>query len=123
MVLKYEDQEIASFADIQKFTTKDSRIILKSHSESPGGTKADLVLKVYALLMREILPSAATSDEIGGSGQRDEDFKYDSTMRRISALGWSTDLRHFPEMNFVQLFDYLVASTRKYRHIVLKGTN
>ena len=44
-------------------------------------------------------------------------------MRRISALGWSTDLRHFPEMNFVQLFDYLVASTRKYRHIVLKGTN
>lgn len=69
MVLKYEDQEIASFADIQKFTTKDSRIILKSHSESPGGTKADLVLKVYALLMREILPSAATSDEIGGGGK------------------------------------------------------
>ena len=43
-------------------------------------------------------------------------------MRRISALGWSTDLRNLPE-NFVQLYDYLVVSTRKYRHIVLKGTN
>lgn len=44
-------------------------------------------------------------------------------MRRISALGWSTDLRNLPKMNFVQLYDYLVVSTRKYRHIVLKGTN
>lgn len=81
------------------------------------------MLKVYALLMREIIPSAATNDKIGSSGQSDEDFKYDSTMRGISALGWSTDLRNLPEMNFVQLYNYLVASTRKYRHIVLKGTN
>ena len=123
MVLKYKDQEIASLADIQKLTAKDLRTILKSHSESPGGTKAYLVFKVYALLMWEILPLAATSDEIGSSVQRDEDFKYDSMMRRISALGWSTDLRNLPEMNFVQLYDYLVVSTRKYRHIVLKGTN
>ena len=96
---------------------------MKSHSEPLGGTKADFVLKVYALLMREIIPSAATNDKIGSSGQSDEDFKYDSTMRGISALGWSTDLRNLPEMNFVQLYDYLVVSTRKYRHIVLKGTN
>ena len=51
------------------------------------------------------------------------DFKYDAAMRRISALGWSTDLRQLPEMNFIQLYDYLVVSTRKYRHIVLKGTH
>lgn len=70
--------------------------------------------------MRQIFPSAANSDETESSN---EEFKYDSTMRRISALGWSTDLRNLPEMNFVQLYDYLVVSTRKYRHIVLKGTN
>lgn len=52
MVLKYKDQEIASLADVQKLTAKDLHIILKSHSELPGGTKAHLVLKVYALLMR-----------------------------------------------------------------------
>ena len=26
-------------------------------------------------------------------------------------------------MNFVQLYNYVLVSTRKYRHIVLKGTN
>ncbi|PFX20337.1 hypothetical protein AWC38_SpisGene15207 [Stylophora pistillata] len=89
-------------------------------TKSPGGTKADLVLKVYALLMREILPSAANSDDTGSSGPSNEEFTYDSTMRRILALGWSTDLRNLPEMNFIQLYDYVVVSTRKYRHIVLK---
>ena len=44
-------------------------------------------------------------------------------LRRISALGWSTDLRQLPELNFIQLYDYLVASTRRYRHIVFKGAN
>ena len=40
-----------------------------------------------------------------------------------SVLGWSTDLRQLPELNFIQLYDYLVVSTRKYRHILLKGTH
>ena len=44
-------------------------------------------------------------------------------MVRISGLGWSSDLRNLPEMNFIQLYDYLVVSTRKYCHIVLKGTH
>ena len=44
-------------------------------------------------------------------------------MVRISALGWSSDLRNLPEMNFIQLYDYPVVSTRKYRHIVLRGTH
>ena len=41
----------------------------------------------------------------------------------ILCSGWSTDLCQLPELNFIQLYDYLVVSTRKYRHIVLKGTN
>ena len=31
------------------------------HSESTGGIEADLVLKVYALLMRDVLPSRANN--------------------------------------------------------------
>ena len=31
------------------------------HSESIGGIKADLVLKVYALLMQDVLPSRANN--------------------------------------------------------------
>ena len=49
------------------------------------------------------------------------DYKYEATMVRISALGWSSDLRNLPEMNFIQLNDYPVVS-REYRHIVLRGT-
>ena len=43
-------------------------------------------------------------------------------MVRISALGWSSDLRNLPEMNFIQLYEYPVVS-REYRHIVLRGTH
>ena len=124
MVLKFREKEISSLEDIQKLKAKDLREILKSHSELTGGMKADLVLKVYALLMRDVLPSDANS---GGNSEvlppDQGDFKYDVAMRRISALGWSTDLRHLPEMNFIKLYDYLVVSTRKYRYIVLKGTH
>ena len=40
--------EISSLDDIQKLEAKDLREILKSNSKLTGGTKADLVSKVYA---------------------------------------------------------------------------
>lgn len=120
MVIKYKDKEITTLEDIQKLSVKDLRDILKSNSERAGGIKADLVLKVYALLMRNVTTPADNAQE---SVEITGDFKYDEILRQISALGWSTDLRQLPELNFIQLYDYLVVSTRKYRHIVLKGTN
>ena len=126
MALKYRDKNISSLDDIQKLTAKDLREILKSHGESAGGTKADLVLKVFALLMRDVIPSANNGENeaaLAADEQNDSSFQYEATVRRISALGWSSDLRHLPEMNFIQLYDYLVVSTRKYQHIVLKGTH
>lgn len=120
MVIRYKGQEIATLEDIQKLKVKDLKEILRSNSEATGGMKADLVLKVYAILMRNVVQPAENRLE---NVEDDEDFKYDDTIRRISALGWSTDLRQLPELNFIQLYDYLVVSTRKYRHIVLKGTN
>ena len=95
MVLKYKDKEISSLDDIQKLTAKDLRDILRSHSETTGGAKADLVLKVYALLMRQVLPANANSEDNQevpsvqdqDQGQVGEEFKYDAIMRKISALG------------------------------------
>ena len=55
--------------------------------------------------------------------QNQSDFKYEATLVRISALGWSSDPRNLAEMNFIQIHDYLVVSTRKCRHIVLRGTH
>ena len=116
MVIKYRDKEISSLEDIQKLRAKDLREILKSNSELASGMKADLVLKVYALLMWDVLPTDANSGENEEVLPQDlGDCKYDAAMRRITALGWSTDLRQLPEMNFIQLYDYLVVSTRKYR--------
>lgn len=126
MVLVYQDKEISTLEDIQKLKVKDLREILRSNSEATGGIKADLVLKVYAILMRNVLRQGEnqqqTADNIPQNDQSTAEnggeFKYDDTLRRISALGWSTDLRQLPELNFIQLYDYLVVSTRKYRHIV-----
>ena len=128
MVLKYNDIEISSLDDIQKLKAKDLREILRSNSESTGGMRADLVMKVYTLLMRHVFPSSGGENrelptDVQDLEQNQSDFKYEATMVRISALGWSSDLRNLPEMNFIQLYDYLVVSTRKYRHIVLKGTH
>ena len=115
MVIKYKDKEITTLEDIQKLKVKELRDILKCNSERAGGTKADLVLKVYALLVRN-MEKENVEENADNSGH----FEYEDTLRRISALGWSTDLRQLPELNFIQLYDYLVVSTRKYRHIGLR---
>ena len=118
MVIKYKDKEITTLEDIQKLKVKELRDILKCNSERAGGPKADLVLKDYALLVRNMVrPAENVEDNADNTGH----FEYEETLRRISALGWSTDLRQLPELNFIQLCDYLVVSTRKYRHILLKG--
>ena len=120
--------EISSLDDIQKLKAKDLREILKSNSKSTGEIRADLVSKAYALLMWYVLPLSSGGNRELLTGVQDleqnqSNFKYEATMVRISALGWSSDLRNLPEMNFIQLYDYPVVSTRKYRHIVLRGTH
>ena len=77
--------------------------------------------------MRHVLPSSRGENreflvDTQDAEQHQSDFKYEATMVRISALGWSSDLRNLPEINFIQLYDYLVVS-REYRHIVLRGTH
>ena len=119
--------EISSLDDIQKLEAKDPREILKSNLKSTGWVRADLVLKVYALLMQHVLPSSSGENQelltdVQDLEQNQSDFRYEATMVRISALGWSSDLRNLPEINFIQLYDYLVVSW-EYRHIVLRGTH
>jgi len=55
MVIKYKDKEITILEDIQKLTVKELRDILKCNSKRAGGTKADLVLRVYMLLMWNVV--------------------------------------------------------------------
>lgn len=101
MVLVYKDMQISTLEDIQKLQVKDLREILRSNSEATGGIKADLVLKVYAILVRHVLrPGENQQQSSDNTGQdtteNSGDFKYDETLRRISAFGWSTDLLQLP---------------------------
>ena len=119
--------KISSLDDIQELEAKDLREILKSNLKSTSWIRADLVLKVYALLMRDVLPSSSGENrelltDVQDLEQNQSDFRYEVTMVRISALGWASNLRNLPEMNFSQLYDYPVVS-REYRHIVLRGTH
>ena len=69
------------------------------------------MLKVYALLMRDVLPLSSGENrelltDVQDLQQNQSDFRYEVTMVRISALGWASNLRNLPEMNFSQLYDY-----------------
>ena len=98
MVLVCKDMQITTLEDIQKLKVKDLREILRSNSEATGGIKADLV---YAILMRHVLRPGEyqqqrndnTAQDHQNTTENSGDFQYDETLRRTSALGWSTDLR------------------------------
>ena len=64
MVLVYKDMQISTLEDIQKLKVKDLREILRSNSEATGGIKADLVLKVYAILVRHVLRLVTISSKV-----------------------------------------------------------
>ena len=63
-MLVYNDMQISKLEDIQKLKVKDLREILRSNSEATGGIKADLVLKVYAILMRHVLRLVRISSKV-----------------------------------------------------------
>ena len=86
--------EISSLDDIQKLKGKDLGEILKSNSKSTNGIRADLVSKVYALLMWHVLPLSSGENrelltDVQDPEQNQSDLKHEATMVRISALGWS----------------------------------
>ena len=126
MVLSDNNIKISSLDDIQKLKAKDLREILKFNSKLTGGIRADLVSKVYALLMWHVLPLSRGENQELLTGVQDleqnqSDFKYEATMVRIAALGWPSDLRNLPEMNFIQL--YSIVSTWKYYQCMLRWTH
>ena len=100
--------EISSLDDIQKLGAKDLRDILKSISKSTGGIRADLLSKVYTLLMSYVLPLSSRENrelltDVQDLEPNQSDFKHEATMVKISALGWSSHFRNLPEINFIQL--------------------
>lgn len=48
-------------------------------------------------------------------------IRYDDEKDFGTSLGWSTDLRNLSEMNFIQLYDYVMVSTCKNSSYRSKG--
>ena len=112
--------------DLGCLKVKDLKKILAAYKEKVSGGKADLVSRVYAIFSRVTSHSAAISD-VSISSVDDtlvNSFTYDAIFRSCcSRLTWTTDLRSTPPFTFIQLYDYLVIRTVKYKHILLKSTS
>ena len=81
--------KISSLDDIQKLEAKDLREILKYNLKSTGWVRANLVLKVYTLLMWHPLSSGENRElltDVQDLEQNQSNFRYEVTMVRISAL-------------------------------------
>jgi hypothetical protein len=67
------------------------------------GIKGDLILKVYALLMKNVLQAADCSRSVNLNERSSEDFNHRRVLEHVFHLSWSTDLRELPELSFIQL--------------------
>ena len=52
MPLKHKENVLTTIEDIQRLASKDLKNILRENAVAQGGNKADLVMKVYAIMMR-----------------------------------------------------------------------
>jgi len=125
MPIAFGGKLLTSLEDIQKLKVTELRQVLKCYSQSCGGAKADLILQVFALVMQSAMPNnnANNNQNMDSIPKTTRDYYYQKAIQESGAVIWSADLRKLPKMNFVQLYDYLVGKTRKYKHVVLKNTN
>ena len=89
--------------DIQRLKVKD---LICSNSEATDRIKADMVLKVYTILVRHVL-------RLGENQQQCSDNTAQDPQNTTENGG---DLHQFPELNFIQLYDYLIVSTQVPPH-------
>ena len=68
MILVHKDVKISTLEDIQKLKVKDLEEILRSNSKTTGEMTADLVLKVQAILTRNVLRSAENQQQNANDG-------------------------------------------------------
>ena len=86
--------------------------------------KADLVLGAFAIFCRAKNFSDGSSDSRNDSILYccEKEWTYDAVNEHCKHLPWTEDLRGTSDFSFLQLYDYLVIRTSKFKHIVLKIT-
>ena len=121
-----EGKVITCLEDLSTLRVMDLKKILKPFKKSISGVKADLILRVYAIYCR-LSTSSVTSVPVPqasvDNGIDINAYTYDFIKNQAIDLPWTTDLSDSPSFSFVQLYDYLVIRTIKYKHILLKNTS
>ena len=121
-----EGKTVACLEDLSSLRVKDLKHILTAFKEKISGVKADLLLRVYAIFCRisqvETVPCYTATEPCVDEAPINA-FTYDFIKFQASHLPWSDTLQNTPAFSFIQLYDYLVIRTVKYKHILLKNTS
>ena len=121
-----EGKSVTCLEDLGSFSVKELKNVLVSYREKSSGAKADLVLRVYALFCKvnDTMNSSTAFSSDGTSPDLSSDaWTYQFFYNKFCLyLPWTSDLRGIPPFNFIQLYEYLVIRTKKFKHIWLKST-
>lgn len=121
-----EGKKVTCLEDLGLLSMKELKQVLQVYNGKKSGVKADLVLRVYAIFCRiedQTNPSALRANTYSNDSCSNF-WTYDTILKKFcSILCWTSDLRGTPPFSFIQLYDYLVIRTKKYKHILLKSTS
>ena len=117
-----EKKVVTCLEDLQCFTVKEFKEILKGYKAKTSCCKSDLMLRAYAIYCRIL--SNPLSNLPQNSLDGDQPTTFESFFKReCILLSWTTDLREIPDLTFLQLYQYLVVRTEKYGQHYLKTTS
>ena len=117
---------VACLEDLSSLRVKDLKFILTAFKEKISGVKADLILRTYAIFCRVSQTDTSPCYTVTESHINEapiNGYTYDFVKFQACQLPWSASLQNSPSFSFIQLYDYLVIRTVKYKHILLKNTS
>ena len=114
-----DEKSVSCLHDLLSLKVNELKKILYSYIEKVSGNNADLVLRTYAVFSR-----AREGSSVALSRCTDSSICKCHEMYSVKCghLSWVSDIRGTPPLNFVQLHDYFVLRTSRYKHIFLKQT-
>ena len=98
---------------------------LRRYREKTNGVKADVVFRTLAIFYCAKNFSKAPKDIDDESPLicHEKDYTYDAIHQECLHLPWISDLHGTPPFTFLQLYEYLVIRTSKFKHILLKSNS
>ena len=113
-------KQVTCLEDLSSLRVSDLKKILSVYKEKLSGVKADLVLRVYAVFSRisRTIDTPVIEEIVVGECPS----TYGFIKCQCLNVPWTSDLKNTPPFTFIQLYEYLVIRTVKYKHILLKSS-